>query len=148
MIEKVVQGMRPYRFAMKAPDARVLIVSNRDIAPVVSRSGLYEFEDLGGAVDAVDLVAPQETPDPADARSPVRHVGRTLQRLGAKAFRRLSVTLEEMPPSRWCRSPTGKFCSKRSSETRDSARHSRALLGVSCLTAAHPVGKQRKRPSV
>ena len=107
MIEKVVRGMRTYRFDMKTPDARVLIVSNRDIAPVVSRSGLYEFEDLVGAMDAIDLIAPQETPDPADARSPVGHVGRTLQRLGAKAFRRLSVTLEESAPLSVRRPPSG-----------------------------------------
>lgn len=107
VIEKVVWGMRTYRFAMKAPDARVLIVSNRDIAPVVSRSGLYEFEDLVGAIDAVDLIAPQETPDPADAGSPARHVVRTLQRLGAKAFRRLSVNLEGKFPLVLRRPPFG-----------------------------------------
>ncbi len=91
-------GMRKYRFALKAPDARVLCVSNRDIAPVVSRSGLYEFEDLIGAMDAVDLIAPEATPDPADAGSPVQNVICTVQRLGAKAFRRLSVKLEGVVP--------------------------------------------------
>jgi hypothetical protein len=90
--------MRKYRLALKAPDARVLCVSNRDIAPVISRCGLYEFEDLIGAMDAADLIAPDDTPDPADAGAPVQNVIRTLQRLGAKTFRRLSVNVEGMVP--------------------------------------------------
>ncbi|OKH71755.1 hypothetical protein EB74_24745 [Mycobacterium sp. SWH-M5] len=100
--------MRRYRFAEKSPVARVLCISNRDIAPVVSRSGLYEFEDLIGAIDTVDLIAPQDTPDPADARSPLGHVTRTLQRLGAKAFRRFSVVLEgKLPTAGLRRLPAG-----------------------------------------
>ena len=96
MIEKAVWGMRAYRFVRKAPDARVLCVSNRDMLPVVSRSGLYEFEDLVGAIDSVDLIAPQDTPDPTGAGGPSGHAIRTLHRLGAKIFRRLSVSLEGM----------------------------------------------------
>ena len=53
--------MRKYRFSSKAPDPRVLCVSYRDIAPVISRCVQYEFEDLIGAMDAVDVVAPAGT---------------------------------------------------------------------------------------
>ena len=90
--------MRKYRFSSKAPNPRVLCVSNRDIAPVISRCGLYEFEDLIGAMDAADVIAPADTPDPARAGAPLQNVVRTLQRLAAKTFRRLSVKLEGMAP--------------------------------------------------
>jgi hypothetical protein len=53
--------MRKYRFSSKAPDPRVLCVSNRDIAPVISRCWRYEFEDLLSAMDAVDVIAPADT---------------------------------------------------------------------------------------
>ncbi len=37
--------------------ARVLIISDRERVPTLSRCGTYEFEDLAGAVDAVDLMS-------------------------------------------------------------------------------------------
>jgi Glycosyl transferases group 1 len=90
--------MRKYRFSSKASDPRVLCVSYRDIAPVISRCGHYEFEDLIGAMDAVDVIAPADTPDPADADTPAQNGIRTLWRLAAKVLRRLSVELEGMLP--------------------------------------------------
>ncbi len=90
--------MRKYRFSSKAPDPRVLCVSNRDIAPVISRCGLYEFEDLISAMDAADVIAPADPPDPADADTALQNSIRTLWRLAAKTFRRLSVKLEGMLP--------------------------------------------------
>lgn len=90
--------MRKYRFSSKAPDPRVLCVSNRDIAPVISRCLRYEFEDLIAVMDAVDVIAPADTPDPADADTSVQNAFRTLWRLAAKTHRRLSVKLEGMLP--------------------------------------------------
>ena len=90
--------MRKYRFSSKAPDPRVLCVSNRDIAPVISRCLRYEFEDLIAAMDAVDVIAPADTPDPEDADTPVQNGIRTLRRLAAKTLRRLTVKLEGMLP--------------------------------------------------
>jgi Glycosyl transferases group 1 len=90
--------MRKYRFSSKAPDPRVLCVSNRDIAPVISRCWQYEYEDLIGAMDAVDVIAPADTPAPADAVAPVQNGIRTLRRLAAKIFRRVALKLEGMLP--------------------------------------------------
>jgi hypothetical protein len=90
--------MRKYRFSSKAPEPRVLCVSNRDIAPVISRCLRYEFEDLIAAMDAVDVIAPADSPDPADADSPVQNAIRTLWRLAAKTLRHLSVKLEGTRP--------------------------------------------------
>ena len=92
------EEMRKYRFSSKAPDPRVLCVSNRDIAPVISRCGLYEFEDLIGAMDAVDVIAPADTPDPADADNPLQNGIRTLRQLAAKILRRVALKLEGMLP--------------------------------------------------
>jgi hypothetical protein len=90
--------MRKYRFHAKAPDPRVLCVSYRDIAPVISRSIRYEFEDLIGAVDAVDVIAPGDVADPADAGSPLRSGIRTVQRLAVKILRRLQAKSEGLLP--------------------------------------------------
>ena len=90
--------MRKYRFSSKAPDPRVLCVSYRDIAPVISRCVQYEFEDLIGAMDAVDVIAPAGMTAPEDADTPVQNGIRTLQRLAVKTFRRLKVKLEGMLP--------------------------------------------------
>ena len=90
--------MRKHRFSSKAPDPRILCVSNRDIAPVISRCLRYEFEDLIGAMDAVDVIAPADTPDPAHADTSVQNAIRTLWRLAAKLLRRLSAKLEGMLP--------------------------------------------------
>jgi hypothetical protein len=90
--------MRNYRFSSKAPDPRVLCVSNRDIAPVISRCSQYEFEDLIGAVDAVDVIAPADTPAPTEGVTPVQKGVRTLWRLAAKAQRRLALNVEAMIP--------------------------------------------------
>jgi hypothetical protein len=90
--------MTKYRSSSKAPDPRVLCVSTRDIAPVISRCWRYEFEDLIGSIDAVDVIAPADTPDPDDANSAVQNGIRTVWRLSAKVFRRLSVKLEGMLP--------------------------------------------------
>ncbi len=38
------------------PSARVLILSDREIAPTISRCGTYEFEDVACAVDAVEVL--------------------------------------------------------------------------------------------
>ena len=47
---------------------------------------------------AVDVIAPADTPDPADADTPAQNVIRTLRRLAVKTFRRLEVKLEGMLP--------------------------------------------------
>src|SRR5262245_20075585 len=52
--------MRKYRFSWNAPDPRVLCVSCRGVAPVISRCLRYEFEDLVGAIDSADVVAPEQ----------------------------------------------------------------------------------------
>jgi Glycosyl transferases group 1 len=91
-------GGTTYRFSASAPDPRVLCVSTRDIAPVLSRCLRYEFEDLIGAMDAVDVIAPADTPDPDDADTPMQNATRTLRRLAAKIRRRLSVKLESTLP--------------------------------------------------
>ena len=78
--------MRRYRFSSKAPDPRVLCVSYRDIAPVISRCSQYEFEDLIAAMDAVDVVAPAGRIAPEDADTPVQAGIRTLQRLAVKTL--------------------------------------------------------------
>jgi hypothetical protein len=46
------------RRALTAADARVLIVSQRDRAPEISRCTLVEFEDLITSMDRADVVAP------------------------------------------------------------------------------------------
>ena len=91
-------GMRKYRLSSKSPDPRVLCVSTRDIAPVISRCWKYEFEDLVGAMDAVDVIAPGDTPAPADAVTPVQNGIRTLRLLAAKALRRVALKLEGILP--------------------------------------------------
>jgi glycosyl transferase family 1 len=91
-------GGTTYRFSANAPDPRVLCVSTRDIAPVISRSLRYEFEDLIGAMDAADVIAPADTPDPEAADTPMQNATRILRRLAAKIRRRLSVKLEGKLP--------------------------------------------------
>src|SRR6059058_2175145 len=90
--------MRKYRFSSKAPDPRVLCVSTRDIAPLISRCWKYEFEDLIGSIEAMDVIAPADTPDPADAVSPAQNGFRTLRRLAAKILRRATLKLEAKIP--------------------------------------------------
>ena len=90
--------MRKYRFSSKAPDPRVLCVSNRDIAPVISRCIRYEFEDVIGAVDAVDVIAPADTPAPTEGVTLMQKGIRTLWRLAAKTYRRLALKLEGLLP--------------------------------------------------
>ncbi|MCV7282571.1 glycosyltransferase family 1 protein [Mycolicibacterium flavescens] len=90
--------MRKYRFSSKASDPRVLCVTNRDIAPVISRCSQYEFEDLIGGIDAVDVVAPADTPAPTEGVTPAQKGFRTLRRLAAKAGRRLALNLEAAAP--------------------------------------------------
>jgi hypothetical protein len=103
-----MRGMRKYRFSSKAQDPRVLCVSNRDFAPVVSRCLRYEFEDLVGAMDSVDVIAPADTPDPEAADTPAQNATRTLRRLAAKIHRRFSVKLEgRLPLASRRRLPSG-----------------------------------------
>jgi hypothetical protein len=90
--------MKRYRFSSTAPDPRVLCVSYRDIAPVISRCLMYEFEDLIAAWDAVDVVAPAGLTAPEDADTPVQAGILTLQRLAVKTLSRLKVKLEGMLP--------------------------------------------------
>jgi hypothetical protein len=100
--------MRKYRLSSKAPDPRALCVSNRDIAPVISRCLRYEFEDLVGALDAVDVVAPADTPAPANADSPVQKGIRTFRWLAVKTLRRLLAKLEgALPVTGLRRFPSG-----------------------------------------
>jgi hypothetical protein len=84
--------MREYRFTSRSPQARVLCVSNREIAPVISRCIRYEFEDLVGDMDAVDVIAPVNAHD-----SKPKFV-RTVWRLSAKAFRRLLIKFDGIVP--------------------------------------------------
>lgn len=84
--------MSAIRVSTRAANPRVLCLSHRDIAPVISRCGMYEFEDVVGAIDAVDIVAPADAP--ADAGGSVRNAARTFARLGVKAGRRMRVKLE------------------------------------------------------
>src|ERR1700754_496534 len=90
--------MRKYRLSLRSPDPRVLCVSTRDIAPVISRCWKYEFEDLVGAMDAVDVIAPGYTPAPADTVAPVQSGIRTLRLLAAKALRRVALKLKGILP--------------------------------------------------
>jgi Glycosyl transferases group 1 len=90
--------MRKYRFSSKSSSPRVLCISQRDIRPVISRCLRFEFEDLIGDMDAVDVIAPGDTPAPANAASAVQWGVRTLRRLAAKALRRLALKLEGMVP--------------------------------------------------
>jgi hypothetical protein len=91
--------MRTWRFSSTTPDARVLCVSYRDVAPVISRCGQYEFEDLIADVDAVDVVVPSGLSAPEDADTPVGAAILTLQRLWVKTFRRFRVKLEAKFPA-------------------------------------------------
>ncbi len=52
-------------YVRRAPEARVLLVSQRLIAPVTWRCLLFNFEDVIASMDAVDIVAPAK----ADASS-------------------------------------------------------------------------------
>jgi hypothetical protein len=90
--------MRNYRFSSKAPEPRALCVSHRDIAPVISRCLRYEFEDVIGAVDAVDVIAPADIPAPSNGGTPAQKGIRTLRWLAVKTLRRLLVKLEGMLP--------------------------------------------------
>ena len=99
--------MRKWRFSSKAPDPRVLCVSYRDIALVISRCGQYEFEDLIATMDAVDVIAPADLIVPEDADTPVQVGILTLQRLAVKTFRRLKVKLEGTLPYGWRWLPSG-----------------------------------------
>jgi hypothetical protein len=90
--------MRKYRFSSKAPEPRALCVSHRDIAPVISRCLRYEFEDLIGAMDAVDVIAPADTPAPTSAGTPAQKAVHTVRWLAVKTLRRLMVKLEGTLP--------------------------------------------------
>lgn len=81
--------MRKYRFSWNAPAPRVLCISYRGVAPVISRCLRYEFEDLVGAIDAADVVAPEQTL----IRSP------RLQRLAVKLEGLAPVTGRRRLPS-------------------------------------------------
>jgi Glycosyl transferases group 1 len=91
--------LRKYEFSSKALDPRILCVSNREIAPVISRCWQYEFENLIGALDAVDVIAPVDTPDPEGAVTAAQNGIRTLQRLAAKVSRRVAFRLEGRWPA-------------------------------------------------
>ncbi|OBA96616.1 hypothetical protein A5662_17565 [Mycobacteriaceae bacterium 1482268.1] len=90
--------MRKYRFSSKARNPRVLCVSYRDVAPVISRCAQYEFEDLIAELDAVDVVAPEGLVAPEDADTPVQAGILTLNRLAVKALRRLKLRIEAALP--------------------------------------------------
>jgi hypothetical protein len=90
--------MRKFRFSSTVSDPRVLCVSNRDFAPVISRCLRYEFEDIIGEMDAVDVIAPADTPDPDKADTAGQKAIRKLWRLAAKSHRRLDATLEGTLP--------------------------------------------------
>ncbi|MBM4337608.1 MAG: glycosyltransferase family 1 protein [Deltaproteobacteria bacterium] len=64
---------------MRSPaPARVLILSDRQIVPTVSRTGTFEFEDLVASVDAVDIVP---------LGRPGGRIQRRLERIVPGAFR-------------------------------------------------------------
>lgn len=86
--------MREFRFSSKSPEPRALCLSYRDIAPVISRCGQYEFEDLIADLDAVDVIAPADLSAPEDAKRVLKKGFLTLQRLTVAAVRRLKVKLE------------------------------------------------------
>lgn len=133
--------MNDHRYSMKVDDPRVLCISNRDFAPVVSRCLRYEFEDLIGTIDRVDVVAPTDTADPADAASPAQNAVRTLGRLAAKTRRRLAAKID----TAW---PAGSALHRTSSLAADYE-----LLFVSTQTAADlynysPISTWRTRAHV
>lgn len=97
--------MSGFRVSTRAANPRVLCLSHRDIAPVISRCGMYEFEDVVSAIDAVDVIAPADAPDPADAGGSARNAVRTFHRLGVKAVRRMEVKLETAIPNGGRRRP-------------------------------------------
>lgn len=90
--------MPRYRFSSKAPNPRILCISYRDVAPVISRCAQYEFEDLVAAVDDVDVVAPAGLVVPENADTAVQAAILTLQRLAAKTLRRFKVKVEGALP--------------------------------------------------
>ncbi len=74
---------------MRSPaPARVLILSDREVAPAISRCGTYEFEDVACAVDAVDL-------RPLGSAAS-RHV-RRLERHAPAAFRTPDMLVRDDP---------------------------------------------------
>lgn len=90
--------MGTYQFSSRSPEPRVLCVSYRGISPVISRCGHYEFEDLIATVDAVDVVSPTDSPDPADARTALQNGLFTFRQLGTKLSHRISTKLEGTLP--------------------------------------------------
>lgn len=71
--------MPEVNYLRRAPEARVLLVSQRLIAPTIWRCLLFNFEDVIATVDAVDIAAPMK-PD-ASSRTWLRKVARRLDRL-------------------------------------------------------------------
>src|SRR6185503_14908430 len=79
-------------YISRTDHARVLLVSQRRRASVVSRCLDFEFEDLVAQVDAADILAPIQS----GPRSPlVRRVARGLERIGAAP---VSALISDPPP--------------------------------------------------
>jgi hypothetical protein len=84
-------------YVRQAPDARVLLVSQRLIAPTTWRCLLFNFEDVIATVDAVDIAAPLR-PDLPEERRRLR--AQRLDRLHPGAARAM-LRLEPRPPRRY-----------------------------------------------
>lgn len=84
-------------YVRRAPDARVLLVSQRLIAPLTWRCLLFNFEDVIAAIDAVDVAAPVK-PDAAGERR--RHRAMRLDRLHLGAGRAV-LRLDPRPQRRY-----------------------------------------------
>ncbi len=85
-------------YVRRAADARVLLVSQRRLAPVTWRSLLFNFEDVIATVDAVDLAAPLPADAPGERR---RQRAQRLDRLylgAGRALLRLEPELDRRYP--------------------------------------------------
>ncbi len=90
--------MRRCRFSTKSPGARILCVSNRDIAPLISRCLQYELEDLIASVDDVDVIAPSGSVAHEGAEGLFQATLGKVRQLSLRALQRLSLRLEQAWP--------------------------------------------------
>jgi hypothetical protein len=74
-------------YVRRTPEARVLIVSQRRVAPMMSRCLLFNFEDVIASIDAVDIAAPLQ---PDGSRGWLRRNAARLDRLRLGAGRVVS----------------------------------------------------------
>jgi hypothetical protein len=84
-------------YVRRAPEARVLIVSQRRIAPLMSRCLLFDFEDVIASIDGADIAAPLQ---PDASRAWLSQSAARLDRLVLGAGR-IIARLDPAPPRRY-----------------------------------------------